>query len=126
MNMASIVIIEDDAHSGRLAAKILRNAGHQVRLLETGEDGLTVVIETHPDVLLIDLGLPDIDGQTVIALLRQQPEMANIVILAYTGWPQETAYEMATAYGCDGVIIKPIDTRTFAAQVESYVNLHKR
>ena len=123
--MASIVIIEDDSHSGRMASKILKRAGHQVYLLATGEDGLTAVLETHPDVLLIDLGLPDIDGQTVIALLRQQPEMANTVIVAFTGWPQDTAYKMATAYGCDGVITKPIDTRAFAGQVENFMNMHK-
>ena len=119
--MAHMVVIEDNAQSARLVAKLLRNAGHTVAISATGEDGLTTVLESPPDLLLIDLGLPDIDGQTVIALLRQQPTLGKMPMLAFTAWPEETALTMATAYGCDGVIVKPIDTRTFVAQVTKFL-----
>lgn len=115
--MSRIVIIEDNVQNARLATRLLERAGHQVSVAEDGETGMMTVFANQPDLVLVDMGLPDIDGQTVIALLRQQPALSRLRIIAFTAWPQETAYEMAQAYGCDGVIIKPIDTRVFAHQV---------
>lgn len=119
--MARIVIIEDNIQSARMADKLLSRAGHDVTLAEDGEIGLTTVFEIKPDLILIDLGLPDIDGQTVIGLIRQQANMQNVPILAFTAWPPDQAHNMAIKYGCGGVITKPIDTRTFASQVEEYL-----
>jgi CheY-like chemotaxis protein len=119
--MALIVIIEDNAQNARLAAKLLRVRGHKVLVAEDGEIGLTTVFENLPDLVLIDLGLPDIDGQTVVALLRQQADLKMTPLIAFTAWPSDTAFSMAKAYGCDGVITKPINTRTFADQVQKYL-----
>lgn len=119
--MSLIVVIEDNEQSARMASKLLRRADYKVILAEDGETGLTAVFENNPDLVLIDLGLPDIDGQTVIALIRQQEELASVPIIAFTAWPQETAEGMAKAYGCDGVITKPIDTRAFASQIASFL-----
>lgn len=119
--VALIVVIEDNPHNARMAAKLLRNGGHKVIIAEDGELGLTTVFEQRPDLVLIDLGLPDIDGQTVVALVRQQADLAATPLIAFTAWPAETAHEMASKYGCDGVIIKPIDTRTFAQQVAAFL-----
>ena len=118
--MAHIIVVEDNAQSARLVEKLLRRNGHHVESYSTGEEGLTRVFEAAPDVVLIDLGLPDIDGQTVIALIHQQPSLAATKLIAFTAWPQETARSIAAAYGCDGVITKPINTRTFPQVVESY------
>jgi DNA-binding response OmpR family regulator len=120
--MSLIIVIEDDPHSARMAEKLLRNAGHKVIVAEDGELGLTTAFENRADLILVDLGLPDIDGQTVVALLRQQPEMEKLSIVAFTAWPEDTAHSMATQYGCNGVIIKPIDTRNFATQVAAFLN----
>ncbi|MFQ3536590.1 MAG: response regulator [Aggregatilineales bacterium] len=120
--MAVIVIIEDNIQSGRLVTKLLNNAGHRAILTETGEEGLMTIFETVPDLVLIDLGLPDIDGQTVIALLLQQPTLAKTRLIAFTAWPEATAHSMARAYGCHGVIVKPIDTRRFVAQIEAFLS----
>jgi DNA-binding response OmpR family regulator len=119
--MALIVIIEDNVQNARLAAKLLRVRGHKVMVAEDGEMGLTTVFENVPNLVLIDLGLPDIDGQTVVALLRQQANLAATPLIAFTAWPPETAHSMAKAYGCDGVIVKPINTRGFADQVEAFL-----
>lgn len=119
--MSLIVVIEDNPDSARLVSKLLRHAGYKVLLAENGEDGLTTVFETHPDLVLIDLGLPDIDGQTVIALIRQQESTMHTPIIAFTAWPEDTAHSMAQAYGCDGVITKPIDTRIFNEQIAGYI-----
>jgi two-component system, cell cycle response regulator DivK len=119
--MALIIIIEDNLQNARLAAKLLRIRGHKVIVAEDGEIGLTTVFEHQPDLVLIDLGLPDIDGQTVVALIRQQSNLQATPLIAFTAWPADTAYNMAQAYGCDGVITKPINTRTFADQVEAFL-----
>lgn len=124
--MARIIVVEDNAQSARLVEKLLRRNEHTVHSYSTGEAGLTQIFETSPDLVLIDLGLPDIDGQTVISLLRQQPSLARTILVAFTAWPPETARSIATAYGCDGVITKPINTRTFAAEVESYMSAAAR
>jgi CheY-like chemotaxis protein len=121
--MSRILVIEDNELSARLAEKLLKYAGHEVTLAEDGESGLTTVLELTPDLVLIDLGLPDVDGQTVVAMMRQQPELSHMPIIAYTAWPEDAAAEMARAYGCDGVINKPIDTRQFVDQVESFLHI---
>lgn len=120
--MSRIVIVEDNKEVSRLADKILRGAGHIVITAEDGESGLTTIFENHPDLVLMDLGLPDIEGQTVVALLRQQEHLADIPLIAFTAWPEDTAYNMAKAYGCDGVITKPINTRLFAQQVQQFLD----
>lgn len=119
--MARIVIIEDNVQNARLAEKLLRRHNHEVITADNGESGLMQVFENPPDLILMDLGLPDIDGQTVIALIRQQEHVAQVPIIAFTAWPQSTAHEMAQAYGCDGIITKPIDTRQFADQVTAFI-----
>jgi CheY-like chemotaxis protein len=119
--VAHIVVIEDNFENGRLARRLLRRAGHEVTLSDTGEKGLLAIIEQNPDLVLIDLGLPDIDGQTVIAVLRQHEALQTVRLIAFTSYPEATAKAMAQAYGCDGVITKPINTRTFAAQIEAFL-----
>jgi two-component system, cell cycle response regulator DivK len=121
--MTQIVVIEDNQQNARLAEKLLKQAGYEITLAEDGESGMMAVMEIMPDLVLIDLGLPDVDGQTIVAMMRQQPELAQTPIIAFTAWPEETATEMARAYGCDGVINKPIDTRLFAKQVESFLHI---
>jgi CheY-like chemotaxis protein len=120
--MSVIVVIEDNTDNARLAAKLLRPTGHQVLLAHDGETGLVTVFESQPDVVLVDLGLPDIDGQTVVGMIRQQAGLERTQVIAFTAWPEATAYQMARAYGCDGVITKPIDTRAFARQVTAYLD----
>lgn len=121
INLSQILIIEDNEQNARMAAKLLRNAGHEVIVAEDGESGMIVLLETPPDLVLVDLGLPDIDGQTIVAMLRQQPSLNQTAVIAFTAWPEEQAQEMARAYNCDGIITKPIDTRAFAGQVAGYL-----
>ena len=119
--MSLIVIIEDNEQSSRLAARLLQRDGHEVLVADDGEMGLTTVLANLPDLILIDLGLPDLDGQTVVAMIRQHTALQHVPIIAFTAWPEATARAMIHAYGCDGVISKPIDTRQFAQQVSSFI-----
>ena len=119
--MANIIVIEDNVQSSRMISRLLRKAGHNVVVADTGEGGLLAVFESLPDLVLIDLGLPDIDGQTVIAVLRQQPASAKIPVIAFTACPEATANKIATAYGCNGLITKPVDTQTVVSQIEHFL-----
>ena len=119
--MTSIVLIEDNEQSARMAEKILNREGYDVYVAPDGESGLELVQDVIADLILVDLGLPDMDGQTVVALLRQQAGLAGIPIIAFTAWPEATAGQMALAYGCHGVITKPINTRTFVNQIAGFI-----
>jgi DNA-binding response OmpR family regulator len=123
--MAHIIVIEDNAQTARMVAKLLRIRGHTVDTFQTGEEGMLKIIDMTPNLILMDLGLPDIDGQTVIAILRQQCNLEATPVIAFTAWLPDIAHEMARAYGCNGVITKPIDTRTFAQQIEAFLRSSK-
>lgn len=124
--MSRILIIEDNPKNARMATKLLEHAGHQVITADDGEGGMMKLMECQPDAVLVDLGLPDIDGQTLVAMMRQLPDLEHMSIIAFTAWPETSAFQMAHAYGCDGVITKPIDTRAFAGQVAGYIRTHQR
>jgi CheY-like chemotaxis protein len=119
--MNHFVLIEDDPNSARLAERLLLRAGHTVAVADDAETGLALIADRAPDVLLVDLGLPDIDGQTVIALLRQNPDTRHIPIVVLTAWPEDTAAAMVESYGCAGLIRKPIDTRAFMNQIAGFI-----
>lgn len=131
--MKTILHIEDDPRNLLLVQRILEP--HSYRLLDagTGEEGLEIAARERPDLILVDLGLPDIDGQTVVLLLREMESPAregeatsHTPIVAITAWPREIALDMAERYGCDGCILKPIDVRQFPAQLAAYLGtVHK-
>jgi CheY-like chemotaxis protein len=119
--ISRILIVEDNHQNALLMKRVLGARNHQIIHAEDGESGLQAAVEEIPDLILIDLGLPDIDGQTLVAFIKRVPELKNIPIVAVTAWPEDTAREMAQAYGCDGFISKPINTRTFSDQIGEFI-----
>lgn len=119
--MKTILQIEDNLANKLLIERVLEP--HPYRLLHAadGETGVSLALEEKPDLILIDMGLPDIDGQTVVTLLKQIPDLENVPIVAVTAWPAETAEKMARQYGCDGCITKPIDVRQFPSQIAAFL-----
>jgi len=101
--------------------RVLEVRQHQVIHVSDGETGLRSAMANLPDLILVDLGLPDIDGQTLISLMKRMPELAATPIVAVTAWPEDTARDMVTAYGCDGFISKPINTRAFPDQIAEFL-----
>ncbi len=122
--MKTILVIEDNHQNARLVEKILVHAGYKVIIAQDGETGLLQAFETPPVLILADLGLPDMDGQTVIALLHQQDDLKGVPIIAHTAWPEATATRMAKSYGCQGIITKPLNTRTFVSEIEAFLKNH--
>ncbi len=120
--MNTILLIEDNADSARLVMRVLKPHGYRLLHAFDGESGLRMAIEEKPDLILVDLGLPDLDGQTVVALIRSMPDLARVPLVAVTAWPPDTAEQMIQAYGCDGYISKPINPRTFPSQIAVYLD----
>ncbi len=113
--------MEDDAYQSRLMKRILEHGGFEVMVADDGETGLQMAMLQKPDLILLDMGLPDLDGQTVAGLLKASSFVCDIPIVAVTAWPQDVAAEMASKYGCDGYFSKPISARTFAQDVAQFL-----
>lgn len=119
--MKTILQIEDNLANKLLIERVLEPHGYRLLHAADGETGVSLAIEEKPDLILMDMGLPDIDGQTVVTLLKQIPDLQHVPIVAVTAWPAEMAEKMAQRYGCDGCITKPIDVKQFPAQVALFL-----
>jgi len=120
--MTKILIVEDNPDNVALARKILTAHGFEVVHAESAEHGYALAHEYHPDLILLDLGLPDYDGLTLAGQLREEAEFEKTPILAFTAWPAETARAMAESYGCSGFISKPIiKVADFVSAVNSHL-----
>jgi DNA-binding response OmpR family regulator len=115
-----ILLVEDLDDNATLVRKVLDAQGYDVFWANTGEKGLDMATENPPGLILLDLGLPDIDGQTLVRYFRKMPELDDVPIIVVTAWPEETAKNMVTAYGCDGYIGKPVDIHLLTDTVNQY------
>lgn len=117
-HMATLLLIEDDLNAARMVAKILTPFGFTVHHAANGLTGLKLAREIHPEIILVDMDLPDIEGKVVVTQLRGIPESARLPIVAFTAEASARAKRLALAFGCDAFISKPIDTRAFPDQVQ--------
>ena len=115
-----ILLIEDMDDNASLVLKVLKARGYEVLWANTGEKGLAMAAEHRPGLILLDLGLPDVDGQTLVRFFRNMPEIADVPIVVVTAWPEETARAMTEAYGCDAIITKPVDIHLLTDTVKQY------
>lgn len=119
--MKTILYIEDTRANRILVERVLEPQGYHILQAPDGETGIRLAMSSSPDLILIDMGLPDIDGQTVVTLLQRMPNLQNTPIVALTAWPADKAYQTTERYGLAGCILKPIDVRSFPQQIASYL-----
>lgn len=119
--MTTILHIEDNRANQVLVERVLAAEGYQITHAADGESGIQAAMNGKPDLILIDMGLPDIDGQTVVTQLKQIPTLQTVPMVAITAWPAEKALETAKRYGLSGCILKPIDVKSFPRQIAEYV-----
>jgi len=105
---ATILYIEDNEQNMRLIRKILTGAGYRVIEASTGLEGVALAARERPQIILMDINLPDIDGLEATARLKASPELAWIPIIALTANVMHGDRERFIAAGCDGYIPKPI------------------
>ena len=120
--MTTILVIEDIFDNAELVRKALTPRNYKVIHALDAETGLQMALNEAPDLILLDLGLPDYDGQTLAGWLRAEVKLNDTPIIAFTAWPHETARKMVESYGCNGYISKPIvSIKAFADQIASYL-----
>ncbi len=105
----SIVLIEDIDDSRKMLASLLTLDGHTVYEQPDGETGVDAIAQHRPDIALVDIGLPGIDGYEVARRTRRNPECKNTLLIALTGFGQQADVETALAAGFDAHLVKPID-----------------
>lgn len=115
--MANILIIEDNEQNLYLETFILEKHGHVVTAATDGAQGIRLAKETRPELILLDIQLPVMDGYAVAAELRRNPALAHTPIVAVTSYAMAGDRETILAAGCNGYIEKPINPDTFLAEV---------
>ena len=124
--MTKILLIEDISDNAELVRKALSATDYEIIHAADAETGLQMALAHCPDLILLDLGLPDYDGQTLAGWLREESTLKATAIVALTAWPEETAKQMVESYGFDGYICKPITkVRKFVSQINSFLKIHK-
>ena len=116
-----ILIIEDNQVNLELATDLLEVAGYEVLSACSAEDGVELARAQQPDLVLMDLSLPGMDGLTATRLLRADSQTMRIPVVVLTANVMKGDEARAKAAGASGFIAKPIDTRAFARQVACYV-----
>jgi two-component system cell cycle response regulator DivK len=116
--MARILIVEDNPANMRLACLILQNVGHTLLCAVDAEAGLTLARAEKPDLILMDIQLPGMDGLTATALLKKDPATAAIPVIALTAMAQMGDHEKANAAGCEGYIAKPLNIQGLYSAID--------
>ncbi len=119
--MAKILIVEDNEQNLYLETFILQKNGHEIIQARTGEAAIALAAQTTPDLILLDIQLPGMDGYTVAEELRKNPSITNIPIIAVTSYAMTGDRERILEAGCTSYIEKPINPDTFHTEVAQYL-----
>jgi DNA-binding response OmpR family regulator len=120
--MPKILLIEDIPDNVELVHRALSQTGFEISYANDAETGMAMALKTIPDLILLDLGLPDYDGQTLASWLRQEETLNKAKIVVMSAWPEEAVRQVVESYKCDGYIMKPIiKLSNFISQVRSYL-----
>jgi len=120
-----ILYIEDDLESREVMADILHFHGFKFFSASRGIEGIEMATKKMPDLILMDINLPDMQGYEVTTILKSNDKVKNIPIIALTGFAGKGAKELSLASGCDGYISKPINITEFLHQIEEYLKGRK-
>lgn len=107
--VATILCVEDNPQNMRLVRKMLNSAGYQVIEAQDGESGYTTILEQRPDLVLMDVNLPDIDGLQVTSAVKALPDYTHIPIIALTANAMHGDRERCLEAGCTDYLAKPIE-----------------
>lgn len=110
-----VLIVEDLPDSAEMLSQLLRSAGHRTEVCHTGSEGIERARATRPDVVLCDIGLPDLDGFEVARALRSDPGLADMLLVALTGYGSPEVRERARAAGFDDHLVKPVSAEELDA-----------
>jgi DNA-binding response OmpR family regulator len=120
MTPRRILVVDDNPDSASSLEKVLTLSGHEAM---TAGDGLTAVAEAErfrPDVVLLDIGLPRLNGYDACRLIREHSWGANMILIAVTGWGEEEDRRRSRDAGFDGHLVKPVDPDELTGLLESF------
>lgn len=117
-----ILVVEDNERNLKLLRDVLEYAGYDVRVARTAEDGITSAVSEPPDLVLMDLQLPGIDGMEALRRLRESPRTADVPVVAVTAQAMKQDRERALEAGFNGYVEKPITVRAFPDQVRRFLS----
>lgn len=120
MSSRSVLIIEDNEQNIYLLTFLLNKHGFNVMQARDGKQGLDMAIAEQPDLILLDIQLPVMDGHEVARRLKQNPEVKQIPVVAVTSHAMSGDREAILAAGCEGYIEKPINPDTFVDQITPF------
>jgi two-component system cell cycle response regulator DivK len=116
--MTKVLIAEDNAVNRELLRELLEMRGYTVVEACDGAEALKMIEETQPDILLLDIGMPVLDGFGVVRALRGNPRSAALPALAVTAYAMQGDREKILSSGFDGYLSKPVDARTLAGELD--------
>ena len=119
--MSTILVVEDNENNLMLVRDVLELKGYKVLEAMTGAEGLRLAAEGKPDLILMDIQLPDIDGIAALAKLRADPRTRAIPVLAVSASAMPEEQQKITASGFEGYIPKPLNMKSFLETIERFV-----
>lgn len=126
MTEPTVLIIEDNPLNVELASDLLVAAGFTVRTINTAEEGLRIAREWLPELVLMDISLPGMDGLCAARALRADPATAHLTIVGLTAHAMKGDEGIALGAGFDAYLTKPINTRTFVATISELIAAHSK
>ena len=121
MPMATVLAVEDNAANMELVHELLTLAGYRVLTAATAERAIELASTNKPDLVLMDIGLPGMDGLEATRRLKRNPKTAAIPIVCLTAHAMHGDEARARSAGCDGYLTKPLDARSFADTVAAFI-----
>ncbi|MDR3692347.1 MAG: response regulator [Fimbriimonas sp.] len=116
-----ILVIDDEPNELKLADHVLSADGHIVSRLNRAESAMLSIERDQPELILLDMSLPGMDGLALVRLLRSNPSTADLVIVAVTGYPEKYSRVLALQSGCDAYLSKPLSPRTLSQDLAQVV-----
>lgn len=121
MNDVSILVVDDNPTNLKLVSDVLEFDGYRILRASDAEEAQEIIKATLPDLILMDIALPGMDGLTLTRQLKADERTRHIIIVALTAFAMKGDDEKARAAGCDGYITKPIDTRKLSGSVADFL-----
>ncbi len=116
-----ILVVEDNEMNMQLFEYLLEESGFEIVKATTGEEALKLATESKPDLILMDIHLPGMDGLSVVRELKGKGDMDDVPILALTAHAMRGDKDRFLQAGCDGYISKPIDVKTFIPSIQQFL-----
>lgn len=117
----TILYVEDNPENRMLIRRVLEADGFRVLLASNATEALQILQQERPDVMLVDVSMPDVDGYTLTTRVKSMPEFERLPVVALTANVMRGEHERARQAGCDGYIPKPVDIDVLSEQIERFM-----